>query len=82
MAVRFGGDCTKSALENRFRRIKTDAKLINDAVKKGIDPMSLDIGGTDGENAVTSGRRVFPNSPQHLTRFPIVSLKAHSSQST
>jgi hypothetical protein len=48
IAQRFGGDCTKSSLENRFRRIKTDAHLINNAIKKGIDPISLQIGGHDG----------------------------------
>ncbi|PBP23364.1 hypothetical protein BUE80_DR005982 [Diplocarpon rosae] len=44
LSTRFGGDCTKSAIENRFRRIKIDAKLINDAVKKGVDPITLPIG--------------------------------------
>jgi hypothetical protein len=56
ISKRFGGDCTNSALENRFRRIKKDAKLINDAIEKGIDPITLDIGGTDGEVAVKPGR--------------------------
>jgi hypothetical protein len=56
ISKRFGGDCTNSALENRFRRIKKDAKLINDAIEKGIDPITLDIGGTDGEVAVNPGR--------------------------
>jgi hypothetical protein len=49
---RFGGDYTFSALRNRFRRIKKDAKLINDAIEKDIDPITLDIGGTDGEVAI------------------------------
>ncbi|KAL3422932.1 hypothetical protein PVAG01_04679 [Phlyctema vagabunda] len=44
---RFGGDCTKSAVENRFRRIKTDAKLINDALSNKIDPITLPIGDTN-----------------------------------
>ncbi|KAH6666957.1 hypothetical protein B0J14DRAFT_490240 [Halenospora varia] len=41
---RFGGDCTRSAIDNRFRRIKDDAKMINEAIKKGIDPITLEIG--------------------------------------
>ncbi|PBP20182.1 hypothetical protein BUE80_DR009006 [Diplocarpon rosae] len=44
LSTRFGGDCTKYAIENRFRRIKIDAKFINDAVKKGVDPITLPIG--------------------------------------
>lgn len=52
IAVRFGGDCTKSALENRFRRVKADAKLINDAIKNGIDPITLNIGETNGQVAL------------------------------
>jgi len=30
--------------------------LINDAIGKGIDPITLDIGGTDGEVAVKPGK--------------------------
>jgi hypothetical protein len=30
--------------------------LINDAIEKGIDPITLDIGGTDGEVAVPPGK--------------------------
>ncbi|KAH8654136.1 hypothetical protein BGZ60DRAFT_386768 [Tricladium varicosporioides] len=41
---RFGGDCTQSAIDNRFRRIKSDAKMINEAIKRGIDPITLEIG--------------------------------------
>ncbi|KAF4613410.1 hypothetical protein G7Y89_g15477 [Cudoniella acicularis] len=51
----FGGGCTTSAIENRFRRLKSDAKLINDALKKGIDPITLNIGDTQGEVALKSG---------------------------
>ena len=40
----FGGDCTKSAIDNRFRRIKSDARLIKDALAKGIDPITLPVG--------------------------------------
>ncbi|KAI9729495.1 MAG: hypothetical protein M1818_008518 [Claussenomyces sp. TS43310] len=39
----FGGDCTVSALENRFRRIKADAKSIRDALSEGIDPITLEL---------------------------------------
>jgi hypothetical protein len=55
MATRFGGDCTKSSLENRFRRIKTDATMINKAVKMGIDPITLNIGGADGVAPIKGG---------------------------
>ncbi|TVY62724.1 hypothetical protein LSUE1_G006157 [Lachnellula suecica] len=55
IAARFGGDCTKSALENRFRRIKTDAKRMNDALSKGIDPGTLAVG-DQGEVATRGGR--------------------------
>lgn len=51
MSAAFGGDCTASALENRFRRIKSDAKLVKDALAKGNDPITLDIGGPDGSIA-------------------------------
>ncbi|KAH8782157.1 hypothetical protein BGZ57DRAFT_926143 [Hyaloscypha finlandica] len=44
IAARFGSDCTASALENRFRPLKRDAKLINDSIAKGIDPKTLPIG--------------------------------------
>ncbi|KAF7956690.1 hypothetical protein EAE96_004022 [Botrytis aclada] len=48
---RFGGDCTFSAIDNRFRRLKSDAKLINDAVAKGEDPILMNVGDTNGEIA-------------------------------
>jgi hypothetical protein len=44
MAARFGGDCTAMALQNRFRAIRRDAKLINDSIAKGVDPITLPIG--------------------------------------
>lgn len=56
ISASFGGDCTVSAIENRFRRIKSDAKLINDALKKGIDPITLPIGGSDGSVAPKSSK--------------------------
>ena len=68
ISKRFGGDCTFSALENRFRRIKKDAKLINDAIGKGIDPITLDIGGTDGEVAVKPGK-ICANGREKLFLF-------------
>lgn len=55
MSARFGGDCTASSLQNRFRRIKTDAQLVNDAVRKGIDCITLDIGGPDGSHPIRGG---------------------------
>lgn len=77
MSAAFGGDCTKSALENRFRRIKSDAKLINDAIAKGIDPITLPIGDISGEVAVKGknghGRaEFFVPSAQNTPRFPFV----------
>ncbi|KAF7901073.1 hypothetical protein EAF00_003294 [Botryotinia globosa] len=51
ISVRFGGDCTASALDNRFRRLKSDAKLINAAVAKGEDPILMNVGDTNGEVA-------------------------------
>jgi hypothetical protein len=39
-----GGDCTASAVENRFRKIKIDGKAINLALKNGVDPINLKIG--------------------------------------
>lgn len=52
---RFGGDSTTSAIENRFRRIKTDAKLVNIALAKGQDPIILNIGGADGHAPIKGG---------------------------
>lgn len=49
IAVRFGGDVTLYAIENRFKRIKKDAQLINDSIAKGIDPMDLEIGGANND---------------------------------
>jgi hypothetical protein len=68
MSKRFGGDCTFSALENRSKRIKKDAKLINDAIGKGIDPITLGIGGTDGEVAVKPGK-IRANGREKLSLF-------------
>ncbi|OBT68883.1 hypothetical protein VE03_02176 [Pseudogymnoascus sp. 23342-1-I1] len=42
-AKAFGGDCTKWAIDNRFRSLKTDAKKIVDALASGLDPITLDI---------------------------------------
>ena len=38
-----GGDCTASAVDNRLRYYKTDAKLMAAAVARGEDPMDLNI---------------------------------------
>jgi hypothetical protein len=63
ISKRFGGDCTRSALENRFRRIKNDAKLINEAIGKGIDPITLNVGDTDGQVAIM-GSKISPGIGQ------------------
>ncbi len=52
MAARFGGDCTAMALQNRFRVIKRDAKSMNDAIAKGIDPFTLPIGAETSSGGV------------------------------
>jgi hypothetical protein len=39
-----------SALDNRFRRIKADAKALNDAVAQGIDPMTIDTDSLNGKS--------------------------------
>jgi len=44
IAKAMGSDCTSSAIENRFRKIKVEAKWIEDALEKGIDPLSLNLG--------------------------------------
>ncbi|CAD6443648.1 ba322ab6-cabc-4c17-89f2-6995816ea521 [Sclerotinia trifoliorum] len=51
ISVRFGGDCTASAIDNRFRRLKSDAKLINAAIAKGEDPIFMNVGDTNGNVA-------------------------------
>ena len=65
----FGGDCTMSAIENRFRRIKSDAKLINKALAHGIDPFSLPIGGEDGSTSKPSMRAKNSDSGQKARFF-------------
>lgn len=40
-----GEKCSASALENRFRRIKSDARLIREALAKGTDPATLNLDG-------------------------------------
>jgi hypothetical protein len=46
-------------LENRFRRIKADAKLINNAVKDGVDVITINVGDTNGAIAVGKGTAGF-----------------------
>jgi hypothetical protein len=57
-----GSDCTPSALDNRFRSIKKDAKAINSAVAKGIDVLTLHIG--DGPKC-----RLKLLFSQHITHY-------------
>ncbi|RDW83019.1 hypothetical protein BP5796_04510 [Coleophoma crateriformis] len=52
----FGGDATKSAMENRFRRIKSDAQLIKASIAKGLDPIHIPIGEGDGTTHRKGGR--------------------------
>jgi hypothetical protein len=60
-----GSDCTASALENRFRVIKRDGKRINDAISKGVDPLTLGIGNNEG--IFRKNYQTFLLSPQHCT---------------
>ncbi|TVY51665.1 hypothetical protein LCER1_G004682 [Lachnellula cervina] len=68
ISARYGGDCTKWAIENRLRRVKTDAKRINNALVQGIDPITLNIEGYQGEVAARAkgcGQAVFIIFFQH-----------------
>ena len=75
LSKNMGSDCTPSALDNRFRSIKKDAKAINSAVAKGIDVLTLHIG-VDGPKCRlkllfsstlhTACFRIF----KHITRYP------------
>ncbi|OBT95909.2 hypothetical protein VE01_06093 [Pseudogymnoascus verrucosus] len=66
IAKAFGGDCTKWAIDNRFRSLKTDAKRIGDALASGLDPISLDIpSGAKGRNP-----SIADNAAQKAPRTP------------
>lgn len=53
-----------SALENRFRRIKGDAKALNDALAAGIDPFTIP---TDSLNGKIGGKgRLQPKPVFHI----------------
>jgi len=43
-------------LENRFRRIKGDAKALNDALEKGIDPITIPTDSLNGKIGGGKGR--------------------------
>lgn len=58
ISVRFGGISTQSAIDNRFRKVKVDAKSINKAVANGVDPFTLNIGDSLG-SAAGDGKRGF-----------------------
>ena len=44
IARNFGGDCTKWGIDTQFRKIKTDAVLISQALANGFDPMTIQVG--------------------------------------
>jgi len=44
IAKAMGSDCTPSAIENRFRKLKVEAKWIEDALENGKDPLELKLG--------------------------------------
>jgi hypothetical protein len=62
-----------SALENRFRRVKTDAKSLNDALAQGIDPITIS---TDSLNGKTGKGRT------GAIQVFILSFKAHITSTT
>jgi hypothetical protein len=55
-----------SALENRFRRIKGDAKALNDALAAGIDPFTVPTDSLNGK--IGGGKGMLQPKPA----FPIV----------
>ena len=69
-----GSDCTASALENRFRRIKQDGKRINDAISNGVDPLTLGIGSGEGTNSGTPLEPLFPPTQHCMVSLPLPNL--------
>jgi hypothetical protein len=76
ISTAFGGDCTKSAIDNRFRKIKSHAVLIKKALADGRDPFSLHIDekGSDSSATLMKGGHVFSCisfylSAQHSTQL-------------
>jgi hypothetical protein len=64
-----------SALENRFRRIKGDAKALNDALAQGIDPITIP---TDSLNGKIGKGRLQPKPVFHIVyKFHSSSQYAH-----
>ena len=57
-----------SALENRFRRIKGDAKALNDAVAAGVDPITIPTDSLNGKIGGGKGRQ------RPKPAFPIVKI--------
>jgi len=41
IAIRYGDGANKTGVEFRFRRVKSGAKLLNEAVALGIDPFNI-----------------------------------------
>ncbi|KIM99632.1 hypothetical protein OIDMADRAFT_55547 [Oidiodendron maius Zn] len=74
LSQKMGSDCSASALENRFRRIKQDSKRINDAISRGVDPLTLGIGSCE-ETAHFYGEGLHPKALEtHMYRHvkPVV----------
>lgn len=79
IAKRYGGDCTVSALDNRFRRVKADAKLLNDALAQGIDPITITTDSLNGKvgngKGTKQGRKFLCFSFCHMHKYIITFRK-------
>jgi hypothetical protein len=58
-------------LENRFRRIKGDAKALNDALEKGIDPITIPTDSLNGKIGGGKGR-LQPKPDFHIVQYLIL----------
>lgn len=69
-------------MENRFRRIKSDAKQINQAVADGIDVITINVGDTSGAVAnggSASGKKGQARSLSLLSQHTTYSCRAFAS---
>ena len=70
-----GSDTTMSAVENRFRPIKVNARIINDALKKGMDPLTLGIGSDKCQDFYTSYTAQFLFMDDKLWHFVLTFIQ-------
>lgn len=59
IADNVGGGTTSAAVHDRFVIHRRDAKLILDAKKSGIDPMTIEIGGPRLRGGVKACMKIF-----------------------